>query len=110
VTVHQLFIDIKKVKTEIILYNIPIEFTVPMKLLRLIKMCIFETYTKVFVGKRFSDVSYLEWFRKGRCLIAIVFQFCFRIFYIRKVQEKHAGLKLNWAHQLLFCADDVNLL
>jgi hypothetical protein len=28
---------------------------------------------------------------------------------IKKVQEKQVGLKLNWTHQLLVCADDVNL-
>jgi retron-type reverse transcriptase len=29
---------------------------------------------------------------------------------IRKVQENQVGLKLNWTHQLLAYADDVNLL
>jgi hypothetical protein len=28
---------------------------------------------------------------------------------IRKVQEKQVGLKLNWIHQLLAYADEVNL-
>jgi hypothetical protein len=29
---------------------------------------------------------------------------------IRNVQENQAGLKLNWTHQVLVYADDVNLL
>jgi hypothetical protein len=39
-TVHQLFIDFKKACDSVrreVLYNIPIEFGVPMKLVRLIK-------------------------------------------------------------------------
>ena len=46
--VHQLFIDFKKtsdsVSTEV-LCNILLEFGIPMKLLRLIKMCLNETYS-----------------------------------------------------------------
>jgi hypothetical protein len=56
-TVHQLFIDFKKaydsVKREV-LYNILFEFGVPKKLVRLIKMCLNETYSKVRVGKLLS--------------------------------------------------------
>jgi hypothetical protein len=36
------------------LYNILIEFWVPMKLGRLIKMCLNETYGKVRIGKYLS--------------------------------------------------------
>jgi hypothetical protein len=53
-TVHQLFIDFKKAYDSVrreVLYNILIEFGVPMKLVRLIKMCLNETYRKVRVGK-----------------------------------------------------------
>jgi hypothetical protein len=57
-TVHQTFIDFKKaydsVKREA-LYNILIEFSVPMKLVRLIKMCLNETYSKVHIGKHLCD-------------------------------------------------------
>jgi hypothetical protein len=37
------------------MYNILIEFEVPMKLVRLIKMCLNETYSKVRIGKHLSD-------------------------------------------------------
>jgi hypothetical protein len=54
-TVHHLFIDFKKsydsVKREV-LYNILTEFVgVPMKLVRLTKMCLYKTYCEVRIGK-----------------------------------------------------------
>jgi hypothetical protein len=52
--VHQLFIDFKKdydsVRREA-LYNILIAFDIPKKLVRLVKMCLTETYSRVRVGK-----------------------------------------------------------
>jgi hypothetical protein len=57
-TVHQLFIDFKKAYDSVrreVLYNILIEFGVPMKLVRLIKMCLNETYSKVRIGTHLSD-------------------------------------------------------
>jgi hypothetical protein len=53
-TVHQLFVDFKKAYDSVrreVLYNILIEFGVPMKLIRLIKMCLNETYIKIRIGK-----------------------------------------------------------
>jgi hypothetical protein len=38
-----------------VLYNIFIEFGTPVKLIRLIKMCLNETYSKVRIGKHLSD-------------------------------------------------------
>jgi hypothetical protein len=38
------------------LYNILIEFVIPMKLVRLIRMCLNETYSRVRVGKNLSDM------------------------------------------------------
>jgi hypothetical protein len=56
--VHQLFTHLKKaydsVKTEV-LYNILLEFCIPKKLVRLLKMCLNETYSKVHVDKFLSD-------------------------------------------------------
>ena len=50
--VHQLFIDLKKAYDSVrreALYSILIEFGIPKKLLRLIKMCLTETYCRVRV-------------------------------------------------------------
>jgi hypothetical protein len=46
--VHQLFIDFKKAYDSVrkeALYNILIEFRIPKKLVRLIQMCLIETYS-----------------------------------------------------------------
>jgi len=58
-TLHQLFIDFKKACDSVrkeALYNILIEFGIPMKLVRLIKMCLTETCSRVRVGKYLSDI------------------------------------------------------
>jgi len=52
--VHQLFIDFKKAYDSVrreVLYKILIEFGIPRKLVRLIKMSLTETYSRVRVGK-----------------------------------------------------------
>jgi len=56
--VHQLFIDFKKGYDSVgreALYNILLEFDIPMKLVRLIKVSLIETYSRVRVGKNLSD-------------------------------------------------------
>jgi hypothetical protein len=56
-TVHQLFIDFKKAYDSVrreVLYNILIEFGIPMELVWFIKMCLNETYSKVHIGKHLS--------------------------------------------------------
>jgi hypothetical protein len=48
--VHQLFIDFKKAYDSVrreALYNNLVEFGIPKKLVRLIKMCLTETYSRV---------------------------------------------------------------
>ena len=55
--VHHLFIDFKKAYDSVrreVLYNILTEFGVPQKLVRLIKMCLTETYSRVRVGKNLT--------------------------------------------------------
>jgi hypothetical protein len=57
-TVQQLFVDFKKAYDSVrreVLYNILIEFGVPMKLIRRIKMLLNEMYSKVRIDKHLSD-------------------------------------------------------
>jgi hypothetical protein len=57
-TVHHLLIDFKKASDSVrreVLYNTLIESGIPMKLVRLIKMCLNETYSKVCICKYFAD-------------------------------------------------------
>jgi hypothetical protein len=57
-TVHQLFVDFKKAYDSVtreVLYNNLVEFGIFMKLVRLIKMCLNETYGKVCIRKHLSD-------------------------------------------------------
>jgi hypothetical protein len=56
--VHQLFVDFKKAYDSLrreVVYNILFEFGIPMKVVRLVKMCLNETYSRVRVGKHLSD-------------------------------------------------------
>ena len=54
---HHLCMDFKKAKDSDrreFLYNILIQFGIPMKLLRLIKISLNETYNRVAIGKHLS--------------------------------------------------------
>jgi hypothetical protein len=59
-----------------VLYNILIEFGMPKKLFKLIKMCSNETYIKVRIGKHLSDnFSIQNGLKQGDALSPLLFNF-----------------------------------
>jgi hypothetical protein len=84
-----------------VLYNILIEFGVPKKLVRLMKMSLIETYSEVCISKHLSNNSLIEkWSESRRCFIITSFQLCIRISYQENTEtlteaSKEAGLVVN---------------
>jgi len=111
--VHQLFIGFKKaydlVRRED-LHMILKEFGIPKEIVRLIKIILTETYSRVRVGKNGSDrFAVRNGLKQGDALTPLLFNFVLE-YAIKRVQVNEDGLKLIGTHQVLAYADDINIL
>jgi hypothetical protein len=87
---HQLFIDFKKVCDLFmreVLYNIHSECCIPMKLGRLIKICLNKMWSPC--------ISCSEWSETGICFSASTFQLCFRT-HLKLGASKKVKRDWNW--------------
>ena len=92
------------------LYNILIKFGVPKKLVRLIKICLDGTQSKVRIGNFLSSSFAIEnGLKQGNALSPLLFNLTLE-YAIRKVQDTNLELEMNGTHQALAYADDVNLI
>jgi hypothetical protein len=81
-----------------VLYNILIEFAVLLKLVRLIKMCLNETYSKVCIGKHSSDKFHTQYgLTQGNALSSLLFNIPLE-HAVGKIQEYHVELKFIVTH------------
>jgi hypothetical protein len=80
-----------------------------VKLVRIIKMYLNKTYSKVPIGKNLSDAFAIQNDVKQGDNLYDHFQLCFRICN-QEGPRKSGRLELIGTHQLLVYADDVNVL
>jgi len=80
-----------------------------LKLLRLIKICVYETYSRVRVGKHLSIMFPIKTGLKQDALSPLIFNFALE-YAIWRVQVNQDDVKFNDAYQLLVYADDVDVL
>jgi hypothetical protein len=78
------------------LYNILIEFGIPKKLVRLVKMCLTETYSRVRVGKNLSDrFPIRNGLKQGDALSPLLFNFALE-YAIKESSGKPGWLEIKW--------------
>jgi hypothetical protein len=77
--VYQLLIDFKKAYVSVMredLYNVLIEFVIPMKVISLLKMFLTETYSRVRLGKNLTGMFPIRnGLKKGAVLLPLLFNF-----------------------------------